>query len=389
MIAYLDCFSGISGDMLLGALVDVGLSLDDLRTDLARLPLSGYEVAADRVTRGGICGTLVRVTTTEEHAHRRLQDILQIIGGSDLPPEVGGPAEETFRRLAVAEARVHGKEVDEIEFHEVGAVDAIVDIVGAFAGLHRLRLTDVFASALPLGGGWVETAHGRLPVPAPATAELLKGVPACGGPAEVELVTPTGAAIVTTAARSFGPIPPMTIQGVGWGAGGRDLPHPNLLRICVGESSVGVREQQLVLIETNLDNMNPEFFGHLMERLFEAGALDVFYTPIVMKKSRPATLVSVLSEPALVDRLSSILFSETTTLALRVEQVSRRCLDREWREVETEYGTVRMKIGRVGSAVMNAAPEYEDCIRVARERGIAVKLVYDAARAAFMRGQED
>jgi uncharacterized protein (DUF111 family) len=180
----------------------------------------------------------------------------------------------------------------------------------------------------------------------------------------------------------------MTIQGVGWGAGGRDLPHPNLLRVFVGESSVRAREQQLVLIETNLDNMNPELFGHLMERLFEAGALDVFYAPIVMKKSRPATLVSVLSEPALADRLSDILFRETTTLGVRVEQISRRCLEREWREVETDYGTVRVKIGRLGSEVLNAAPEYEDCVRVARERGIAVKLVYDAARAAFMGEQE-
>ncbi len=383
MIAYLDCFSGVSGDMLLGALLDAGLSLDQVRADLSRLSLSGYEVTAERVTRAGIAGTRLQVTTTEAHAHRRLHDVLEIIAEADLPGEVARRAEESFKRLAAAEARVHGREAEEIEFHEVGAVDAIVDIVGAFCALRRLDVTEVFASALPLGGGWVETAHGRLPVPAPATVELLKGVPTYGGPVDAELVTPTGAAVVTTAARSFGAMPPMTVRDVGWGAGGRDLPHPNLLRVFVGEPAARASEQQLVLIETNLDNMNPELFGHLMERLFEAGALDVFYTPIVMKKSRPATLVSVLAQPALAGTLADVLFRETTTLGVRLTDVARRCLEREWQEVETEYGRVRVKVGRMGSEALNAAPEYEDCVRLARERGVAAKTVYDAARAAF------
>ncbi len=382
MIAYFDCFSGISGDMLLGALVDVGLALADLRADLSRLPLSGYELTAERVTKAGIAGTMVRVHAEHSHTHRGLRDIVEIIAGASLPPEATGPAVQTFERLAAAEARVHGTTIDEVHFHEVGAVDAIVDIVGAFCGLHRLGIEKVYASALPLGGGWVDTAHGRLPVPAPATVELLRGVPSYGGPVEAELVTPTGAAILTTICHDFGEMPPMTIHATGWGAGSKDLPHPNLLRLFLGEPTTRPVEQRLVLIETNIDNMNPELFGHLMERLFEAGALDVFYTPIVMKKSRPATLVSVLSEPPLVDALSEILFRETTTLGLRLTEVGRRCLDREWRQVQTEYGPVRVKLGRWNDEIVSIAPEYEDCIRLAKEKGVPAKAVYDAARRA-------
>jgi uncharacterized protein (TIGR00299 family) protein len=383
MIAYLDCFSGISGDMLLGALLDAGLSLADLRADLSRLPLSGYEVTSERVTKRGMGGTQVQVTTEHSHAHRGLSDVLAVIAQAELPPEVARPAEQAFRRLAEAEARVHGTTVDDVHFHEVGAVDAIVDIVGAFCGLHRLGVQEVYASALPLGGGWVEAAHGRLPVPAPATAELLKGVPTYGGPVEAELVTPTGAAIVTTACRSFGPMPPMTLKAVGCGAGRLDLPHPNLLRLFLGETAQEPREQHLVVIETNLDSMNPELFGDLMDRLFAAGALDVFYTPIAMKKSRPATLVSVLTEPALVDTLSEILFRHTTTLGIRLTDVARRCLDREWRAMETDYGRVRVKVGRLGSEIVSAAPEYEDCRQAAHTHGVPIKTVYEAAQAAF------
>jgi uncharacterized protein (TIGR00299 family) protein len=384
MIAYLDCFSGISGDMLLGAMVDIGLSIGDLRADLSRLPLKRYEIAAERVTRGGIMGTLVTIKSEEAHVRRGLRDILALIGAADLPGEVISRAGRTFERLAAAEARVHGSTVDEVHFHEVGAVDAIVDIVGACCGLHRLGIERVHASPLPLGGGWVDTAHGRLPVPAPATVELLHGVPSYGGPVEAELVTPTGAAILTTICHQFGEMPPMTIRATGWGAGSRDLPHPNLLRLFLGEPTKRPREQCLVLIETNIDDMSAELFGHLMERLLEAGALDVFYTPIVMKKSRPATLVSVLSEPPLVDGLSDLLFRETTTLGIRYREVARRCLDREWRQVETEYGPVRVKIGRLNDEVLNVAPEYDDCARLAREKGVPMKTIYDAARRAVL-----
>jgi hypothetical protein len=383
MIAYLDCFSGISGDMLLGALVDAGLALDDLKEDLARLPLSGYEVSARRVTKCGVSGTQVSVEVTHEHAHRGLSDILGIIEESGLPEAVRRRAGETFTRLARAEARVHDRPVEEIQFHEVGAVDAIVDVVGTFCGLDRLGVEEVQASPLPLGGGWVETAHGRLPVPAPATVELLRGVPSYGGPVEMELVTPTGAAIVTTVCREFGPMPRMKVERVGWGAGSAELPHPNLLRLFVGEAVSEGGAQQLAVLETNLDDMNPELFEHLMDRLFAQGALDVFYTPIVMKKSRPATLVSVLAEPERVEELGEVLFRESTTLGVRIQRVERRCLEREWVEVETEFGRVRVKVGRHGSGRVTAAPEYEDCRKLALEHGAPLKAVYEAARAAF------
>jgi len=387
MIAYLDCFSGISGDMLLGALVDFGLPLGELESDLARLPLSGYGLKAERVTKQGVAGTRVTVEVTSEHSHRGLSDILEIIHGSDLPTAVTEPAERTFTRLAEAEAQVHNRPVEEIHFHEVGAVDAIVDVVGACSGLHRMQISEVYASALPLGGGWVEAAHGRLPVPAPATAELLRGVPTYGGPVEAELVTPTGAAILTTVCRSFGPMPRMTIRGIGWGAGARDFAHPNLLRIFLGELSAEQREQQLLLLETNLDDMSPELLDHVMDRLFTAGALEVFYTPVVMKKSRPATLVSVLAEAARAEALRDILFRETTTLGVRVHEVERRCLERESVEVETKYGRVRVKVGRLGSEAVTVAPEYEDCRKLASECRVALKAVYEAAREAFAGGR--
>jgi len=383
MIAYLDCFSGISGDMLLGALVDAGLSLEDLRADLAHLPLSGYALRAERVTRGGIAGTQVSVEVGPEQPRRGLQDILSVIDRADLAREVNDQARSVFLRLAEAEARVHNRPVDEVHFHEVGAVDAIVDVVGACCGLRRLGIGELYSSPLPVGGGWVEAAHARLPVPAPATAELLKGLPCYGGPVEAELVTPTGAAIVSTLCRSFGPMPAMTVRSVGWGAGRKDLPHPNLLRLFLGDAAAQTQEQRLVVLETNLDDMNPEFFEHLTDRLLAAGALDVFYTPIVMKKSRPATLVSVVAEPERAGALSEIIFRETSTLGIRRQEVLRRCLDREWQEVETPYGRVRMKIGRLGSEAVTAAPEYEDCRRLAQQSGAALKAIYEAALTAF------
>ncbi len=388
MIAYLDCFSGLSGDMLLGALVDVGLPLEDLRADLARLPLEGYTLSARQVTKQHLRGTQVTVEVGHSHHHRGLREVGEIITVAGLPAAVTEPALRIFARLAEAEAKVHGVAVEEVHFHEVGAVDAIVDVVGACIGLHRLGITELSASPLPLGGGWVQAAHGKLPVPAPATVELLRGVPSYGGPVEEELVTPTGAAIVSTLGRGFGPMPPMRLASVGWGAGTKDLPHPNLLRLFVGEPAVKLPEQHLSVIETNVDDLNPEFFEHVMERLFAAGALEVYLTPILMKKSRPGTLVSVLGEPAQVEALSEILFRETSTLGVRVHDVARRCLEREWRAVETEYGPVRVKLGRIGDDIVTAAPEYEECKRLARERGVPVKLVYAAAQRAFAASQE-
>jgi len=256
-------------------------------------------------------------------------------------------------------------------------------VVGACIGLHHFGITELSASPLPLGGGWIETAHGRLPIPAPATVELLRGIPSYGGPVEKELVTPTGAAIISTLGKKFGAMPPMRISSIGWGAGTLDLPHPNLLRLIIGENAKDTPEQHLVVIETNIDDMNPEFFEHVMERLFIAGALDVYYTPILMKKTRPGTLVSVLADPTLVETLSEILFRETSTLGVRIQAVSRRCLEREWRDIQTPYGSIRVKVGRLRGEMVTAAPEYEDCKRLALEQHVPIKTVYAAAHQAF------
>jgi len=383
--AYLDCFSGVSGNMLLGALVDCGLGLDELQSVLSRLALEGWKLKAERVNRGPIACTLVEVEVTEPQPERALADIIAILHRSKLQPQVTQRAEDIFRRLAEAEAAVHGAPVESVHFHEVGAVDAVVDIVGAVAGFDLLGIERATCSPLPLGGGWVETAHGKLPVPAPATAKLLEGFPTYGGEAQAELVTPTGAALVTGLCAAFGPLPPMTVGRVGYGAGSRDLPHPNCLRMFVGEAAqapgAGAAES-LLLLETNLDDMNPELYGYVMERLFEAGALDVFITPILMKKTRPASLLTVLAPRDEQAELLRILFRETTTLGVRAREVTRYCLEREWVTVDTPHGRVRVKVARLAGQVVTASPEHEDCKRLARETGAPLKDIYDRARAA-------
>jgi uncharacterized protein (TIGR00299 family) protein len=300
-LAYFDCPSGISGDMVLGAILDAGLELDTLRQALDGLHLSGYEIEARKVMRGGLAGTLVEVHTQED-VERKLKDVLAIVEGSAVPQEVKTTARAIFTRLAEVEARIHDTSVEDIHFHEVGGLDAIVDVVGSLLGLRLLRVEGVYASALPLGRGFVRCAHGLLPVPAPATLELLKGVPVYGLDVEAELVTPTGAAIVTALAHSFGPPPSMRVERVGYGAGQRELPIPNLLRLIIahapGELGLSLvetfDEDTVILLETNIDNMSPEFYEHVMGRLFQQGALDVFLTPIQMKHNRPAVILSVI-----------------------------------------------------------------------------------------------
>jgi hypothetical protein len=384
-IGYLDCFSGVSGNMLLGAILDAGIALDALKAEVAKLPLAGYEIRAQEVLRRGFRGVHVEVTLAEQPAPRRLRDILQAIETSSLDGEVQARSAEVFRRLARAEAVVHGADPEETHLHEVGAVDALVDVVGAVAGLRLLGVERLDCSPLPLGGGWAETAHGRIPVPAPATLELLKGVPTCAGPAQVELVTPTGAAIVTTLCAGFGEYPEMAIQQVGLGAGTRDLETPNLLRLVVGQAEGLAAEERLVALETNIDDTNPEHFEYVMERLYAAGALDVTLVPAIMKKSRPATLVRVLAQPPLREALMSILFRETSTLGVRSWAVQRRCLEREEIAVETPWGQVRVKVARLGDDVTTIAPEYDDCKRLAAATGAPLKEIYEAAGAAARR----
>jgi uncharacterized protein (TIGR00299 family) protein len=388
-LAYFDCPSGISGDMVLGAILDAGLELDTLRQALDGLHLSGYEIEARKVMRGGLAGTLVEVHTQED-VERKLKDVLAIVEGSAVPQEVKTTARAIFTRLAEVEARIHDTSVEDIHFHEVGGLDAIVDVVGSLLGLRLLRVEGVYASALPLGRGFVRCAHGLLPVPAPATLELLKGVPVYGLDVEAELVTPTGAAIVTALAHSFGPPPSMRVERVGYGAGQRELPIPNLLRLIIahapGELGLSLvetfDEDTVILLETNIDNMSPEFYEHVMGRLFQQGALDVFLTPIQMKHNRPAVILSVIVGEKDVDETLEVIFAETTTLGVRVQEVRRKKLARESVVIDTCYGPIAVKVARLGGVIKNIAPEYEECRKIAEQHRLPLKEVYDEAKRA-------
>lgn len=385
-IAYFDCFSGISGDMVLGALVGAGVGLDELEAELRRLPISGWRISAETVRRGAMAATRVNVESEERQPHRSLTTILNLIEQAKLAPKASERARGIFERLGRAEAKVHGIPIDRVHFHEVGAIDAIVDIVGAAVGFDLLGIEGFFASPLNVGSGRVQTAHGNLPVPAPATAELLQGFTCYSTGIERELVTPTGAAIVSTLAADSGPMPLMTMRSVGLGAGTADLAEqPNVLRLFVGERegrAVGA-EEMVTLIEANVDDMNPQLYGYFAERALEAGALDVFATPAQMKKNRPGQLFTVLARPDAAEGLIDLVFRETTTLGVRVSQAQRRKLEREWVTVETTHGPVRMKLGRINGRLLNAAPEYEDCRRIAAERNVPLKEVMAEALACF------
>ncbi len=385
-IAHFDCFSGISGDMVLGAQVDAGCRLEHLEAELRRLPLGGWKISAEKVARGGLVATRAKVETAEHHHHRSLGTILSLIDQAGLPPRVADRASKIFRRLGEAEARIHNVPIEKVHFHEVGAVDAIVDIVGACIGFELLGVEEFSCSSLNVGGGRVQTEHGMLPVPAPATAELLRGAPTYSTGIERELVTPTGAAIASTLASRFGAQPLMKVAAVGCGAGMAELTEqPNVLRLLVGESAARgagePAEDTVVVLETNLDDMNPQIYGYFVERALEAGALDVFATPVQMKKNRPGQLVTVLCEPSAANGLTDLIFRETTTLGVRSYTACRRTLQRESVPIETSLGRIRLKVSRLDGRVLNAAAEYEDCRKIAAERGVPLKQVL--AEAAF------
>jgi uncharacterized protein (TIGR00299 family) protein len=383
-LGYFDCFSGASGDMILGALLDVGLALEELRHAIDGLGVPGLEVKARQERRGAFIGTRVEVVAPAgRQPPRHLADILALIEQSALPPPVQASAGRVFRRLAEAEAKVHGSSPERIHFHEVGALDSIADIIGSAYGVWRLGLDRIACSPLNLGSGWIRGAHGTMPVPAPGTVELLRGIPAYGSPIPCELTTPTGAAVLSTLAEAFGPLPEMTVSAVGYGAGGRDLAEqPNLLRLIVGEATAGLERDRIRVIEANIDDMSPELYEPLMEALFAAGALDVALTPLLMKKARPGTLVTVLAPEEAAERCAERLLRESTTFGLRMTTAERRKLHRRHVEVETPFGRVRVKCGSIGDEVWTVAPEYDDCRRVARARGIPVRAVLEAARAA-------
>jgi hypothetical protein len=389
-ILYLDCFSGIAGDMLLGALVDLGVDPGELKRLLRGLDLRGYAISVRKTVRQGISGTKVDVKVTGHQHHRGWKEISGIVGGADLSPSVKEKALRIFRRLIEAEARIHRIPAGKVHLHEVGAVDAIVDVVGSVIGIEELLGADgrLHVSPLHLGGGRVKMAHGTYPVPPPATVALLKGVPVLPGPVDGELVTPTGAAIVSTLASGFGPMPPMTIAGVGYGAGTRQYEgHPNMLRAILGEAASRAETGgEVVVIECTIDDMNPQGYGYLMERLFEAGALDVFYAAVQMKKNRPGTLVTAIGPRERFSAMTSILFRESTTIGVRHHAAARVELAREIVTVRTPYGRLRVKVSSFEGSPVQAQPEYEDCRRIAAAKGIPLKEVQAAALAAFRAG---
>lgn len=421
-VLYLDAFSGISGDMVIGAFLDAGLPLDDLRAALGSLAVSGYSVGADRVLRAGVSATHFVVheegaapdtdrdlhqhshghgehshhghshTPGHAHAHgpapghhhRSLPEIRRLIDGSALSQAGRERAKALFERLAQAEARIHQMPVEQVHLHEVGELDSIIDIVGAVFAMEWAGVDRVVCSPLNVGGGMVRSAHGLFPVPAPATLALLGDAPIYGGAVQQELVTPTGALIATAYADGFGPVPAMSIERIGYGAGSRDNPEtPNVLRILIGHVAEQPRVERVTVIECEIDDMNPQLFGSAMDRLYAAGALEVFYVPVQMKKNRPGTLLTVIAEPRLRPALSEIVFRETTTIGLRHHEVERECLEREIISVDTPIGQVRFKLARRDGRVINAVPEFEDCAALARTHHMSVKDVQTLVFQAY------
>jgi len=382
--------------MILGALVDAGLPLDDLRHALGSLAVDREAVWTERVTRAGVTATKLHVRGEQEsaagahhhhahHGHRTLGEIEHLIDGSALSCAGRQRAKRLFSRLAEAEGAVHGTSADKVHLHEVGALDSIVDIVGTVYGLEALGVERVVSSPLAVGSGTIRSAHGEYPVPGPATARLLEGAPIQAGLQAVELLTPTGALLITGYAESYGPVPSMRLQRVGYGAGARDFADsPNVLRVLIGDADAAAAAARVVVLEAEIDDMNPQIFGVLMDRLLAAGALDVYYTSIQMKKNRPGTLLSIVAPPEARERLTSLVFRETTTIGLRYTEMQRECLDRETVTVTTPLGAVRIKVARRDGEVLNASPEFDDCVRVAAEAGRPVKDVQAAALKAFL-----
>ncbi len=388
-IAYLDCHSGISGDMFLGALLDAGFSLETLKEALVMLPISGYQLTSDAFQDRGIRGTRFDVVLAElDQPVRHLSEIVALLQAARLPERVRDLALAIFRCLAEAEATVHGTSIEDVHFHEVGAIDAIIDITGAAFGLETLGISQLYASPLPFTSGHVKTAHGVLPLPAPATLEILRrvGAPWKACPIEGELVTPTGAAILATLARFE--TPAIRIERVGHGFGRKQLPWPNCLRLCLGQTfgepsvSAEADVDWVTVIETHIDNMSGELLGGLMERLLAVGALDVSYTPMQMKKNRPASLVTVICSVEDGDRLALALLSETSTLGVRMQQVQRLKAQRSQQQIVTPLGPITVKVKSLGSRIVSAAPEYEDCLRLAREHHLPLAEVYEVASRA-------
>jgi pyridinium-3,5-bisthiocarboxylic acid mononucleotide nickel chelatase len=386
-VAYFDCFSGISGDMTLGALLDAGCDLGLLRFGLQGLQVPGWTISSEKVWKNGMSATFVTVKTEDQSTHRSLSAILEIFDKSHLSDFVRKNASAIFCKLGEAEASVHDVPLEKIHFHEVGAVDAIVDIVGACIGFEALGIEKFACSPLNVGGGTAEMAHGILPVPAPATTKLLQGKPTYSNGVQRELVTPTGAAIVATLCDTFGPQPAMSVSAIGYGAGAADLEgQPNVVRIMIGEAmekTVPGFDEEISVIEANLDDMNPQIYGYFQEKALAAGALDVYTTPVQMKKNRPGTLLTLLCKPQDTNALMSLIFTETTTFGARSYSAQRRTLPRESVSVHTQFGDVRIKLSRVNGHIQHVAPEFEDCRKLAVEKNVPLQQIIGEAVRAF------
>lgn len=382
-IAYFDCIAGASGDMILGSLIDAGLPVQTLTEKLSALHLDDFSLEISQVSKNSISATHVEVRVKDDVPERHLPQINAVVEQSDLPDHIKETAIAIFRRIGECEAKIHSSQLDHVHLHELGGVDTIVDVVGALVGLDALGVEAVYASPLPLGRGFINAAHGKIPLPAPATVRLLEGVPIVGSDIDRELVTPTGAAILSHLVNRWGDIPPMTLTGSGMGAGGWDLPIPNVLRLLLGEQSTPQTGQveTLSTLETNIDDMNPEHYSYVMEKLFAAGALDVTLIPAQMKKNRPATILSVLCRLEKAAAMRQIIFAQTSTIGIRQHEIRRYSLKRRFETVETPYGPVKVKIVELGRGQERRTPEYEDCRRAAEAHQVSLHEVYRVALA--------
>jgi len=382
-VAYFDCFSGASGDMILGALIDAGLSPRLLRQELKKLRLPSVHLKTTKVLKGGLTATQVVVEgKSEKKSHRTLKEMLRIIDRSTLEPGIKEQSREIFRRIASVEGGIHRRPMEDIHFHEIGGLDSVVDIAGAVWGIRRLGIERIYVSRVNVGTGFVKCEHGTIPVPSPAALSLMRGKPIYSSGVEKELLTPTGAALLSTLGSEFGTLPPMKVERIGYGAGRSDLPHPNLLRVMIGTVEAAAGMERVMVVETNIDDMNPQFYDYVMERLLALEVMDVFVTPILMKKNRPATLLTVICPAEKLASVTRFLLKETTTLGMRWHEEERVRADREILTLQTKYGAIRFKLARWEGKRVNLSPEYEDCKRLATRTRIPLKDIFEEAKMA-------
>lgn len=379
-IAYFDCFSGISGDMIIGALIGLGLDIKFLEKELKKIKLDDYRIESKKTIKNGISATKFDVIAGKNlHKEKNLAEINKIIGNSELEKEIKNKIKGIFMKIAAAESKIHNKPIAKIHFHEIGAIDTIIDAAGAVIGFKKLGIEKIYCSKLNVGSGFAEFSHGKWPVPAPAAAEILKGVPIYHDNANAELVTPTGAAIITALCSNFGEMPLIKVDKIGYGAGAKDLERPNVLRVFLGE--IDAQENGIInVIEANIDNMNPEIYPYVIERLMENGALDAYLTNIIMKKGRPAIKLTVLAKINDTEKLCKTIFGETTTIGVRIHKAEKKMLDREIRTINTRHGNVRVKISKLNNETKNIMPEYEDCAKIAKDKKIPLKEVYEEVK---------